>query len=136
MDRKEVPMTKDFSPFWWVPFGKVPEVEPFKLNEQLRSESPPQILDVRTGREFRKGHIEGAVHVPISKLRSRVDELPFDRQKPVVTICLTAHRSIPAVRVLNARGFKNVAQLAGGMMAWRRSGFPTKSKKARYSPLL
>ncbi|KJS30243.1 MAG: hypothetical protein VR64_16085 [Desulfatitalea sp. BRH_c12] len=115
--------------FWWVPFGKVPEVNATNLAEELRSDFPPQILDVRTGREFRKGHIEGAVHVPISKLRSRVDELPFDRQKPVVTICLTAHRSIPAVRVLNARGFKNVAQLAGGMVAWRRNGFPIKSEK-------
>jgi rhodanese-related sulfurtransferase len=40
----------------------------------------------------------------------------------VVAICLTAHRSIPAVRLLRARGFE-AAQLAGGMLAWRVAGF-------------
>ncbi|RJQ65773.1 MAG: rhodanese-like domain-containing protein [Desulfobacteraceae bacterium] len=113
---------------WWVPFGKVPEVEASELNEALRSDSPPQILDVRTRREYKNGHIEGSIHVPITELRSRVDQLPFDRRKRVVTICLTAHRSIPALRVLKAHGFEDVLQLAGGMVDWRRKRLPTRSE--------
>jgi rhodanese-related sulfurtransferase len=111
--------------FWWVPFGKVPEVTPSELNGKLRSGSPPQILDVRTRGEFRQGHIEGALNVPIIELRSKATELPFDRGRPVFAVCLTAHRSIPAVRILNDHGYRQVAQLAGGMVAWHREGLPT-----------
>lgn len=106
--------------FWWIPFGSVPEVAPDDLRRQLESDDPPQILDVRTRREYNNGHIPGAVHVPITRLRSRVERLPFDPRKPVVTICLTAHRSIPAVRALKTCGYRNVRQLAGGMSAWRK----------------
>lgn len=115
--------------FWWVPFGRVPEVAPVELNDKLGSDAPPQILDVRTRREYRNGHIEGAVHVPIFALRSKVDRLPFDRQKPVVTICLSAHRSIPAVRLLTSHGYTDVCQLRGGMLAWRRQKLPTRSEQ-------
>ena len=111
--------------FWWIPFGKVPEVNASDLAKALRSDVPPQILDVRTRMEYRNGHIEGAMHVPIFELRSRVNALPFDREKRVVTICLSAHRSIPAVRLLNEHGFKEVCQLAGGMIEWRKQGLPT-----------
>ena len=38
--------------------------------------------------------------------------------RPVVAICLSAHRSIPAARLLRAHGFPDAAQLAGGMLAW------------------
>jgi rhodanese-related sulfurtransferase len=111
--------------FWWVPFGRVPEVTPSELDGELRSGSPPQVLDVRTRREYREGHIEGALNIPITELRSKAEGLPFDRRRPVVAVCLTAHRSIPAVRILNDHGYGQVAHLAGGMVAWHREGFPT-----------
>jgi len=41
----------------------------------------------------------------------------------VVAICLTAHRSIPAVRLLASEGFE-ATQLKGGMLAWRAAGLP------------
>ncbi len=111
--------------FWWVPFGRVPEVTPSELNGKLRSGSPPQVLDVRTRREFREGHIEGALNIPITELRSQAEGLPFDRGRPVVAVCLTAHRSIPAVRILNDHGYGRVSHLAGGMVAWHREGHRT-----------
>ena len=113
--------------FWWVPLGRVPEVTPVELRRGLRSGSPPQILDVRTRGEFRKEHIEGAVNIPIAELRSQADALPFDRGKPVVVVCLSAHRSIPAVRILNDHGYDRVSQMAGGMLAWRRKGSPSET---------
>jgi len=47
-----------------------------------------------------------------------------DKEKPVVAICLTAHRSIPAVRVLKEMGFKDAKQLQGGMTQWWIQKFP------------
>jgi rhodanese-related sulfurtransferase len=108
---------------WWVPFGRVPEIEPASLASRLDRAPCPQVIDVRTPGEFARGHVRGAVNVPVTSLRSLLESLDLDRSRPVVTICLTAHRSIPATRLLRQRGFEAV-QLAGGMLAWRAAGLP------------
>ena len=110
---------------WWVPFGEVPEVTAPQLLAMLASESPPQLLDVRSSAEWRAGHIAGAIHLPITSLRRKLPTLDLDPTRPVVTICLTAHRSIPAVRLLRAQGFTDARQLRGGMQAWWAARQPT-----------
>jgi len=112
--------------FWWLPFGHVPEMSAGELQERLRDD-PPQILDVRTHVEWTRSRIEGAVNVPITELKRRLAGLDLDTERPVVAICLSAHRSVPAVRLLKARGYKDVRQLGGGMLAWWRRGLPTHS---------
>ena len=102
---------------WWLPFGAVPEVTGPELERLLDGGSPPQLLDVRTAREFEAGHIPGAQNVPITALPARLPGLALDRSRPVVAICLTAHRSVPAVRLLRRHGL-DARQLAGGMLAW------------------
>jgi len=111
--------------FWWLPFGRVDEISAFQLNERLAAQPQPQIVDVRSRAEWRRSHIAGAVSVPLPELRLRLDELQLDSARPVVAICLSAHRSIPAVRLLQMRGFPDAVQLQGGMLAWWREEFPT-----------
>lgn len=106
---------------WWLPFGKVPEIPARRLAHDLVRVPPPQLLDVRSEGEFRRGHVRGAVNAPIQALARRLPSLGLDPARPVVAVCLTAHRSIPAVRLLRAKGFEAV-QLAGGMLAWRAAG--------------
>jgi rhodanese-related sulfurtransferase len=81
------------------------------------------VIDVRTSSEFAAGHVEGAVHIPITELAGRLPELQLGPVRLVVAICLTAHRSIPAVRLLRAHGLE-ARQLEGGMRAWRAAGLP------------
>jgi rhodanese-related sulfurtransferase len=108
---------------WWLPFGPVPEILAPALSQALGQGAPPQLVDVRTVREFAGGHIEGAVNVPVTELAGRLPGLELDPERPVVAICLTAHRSIPAVRLLRGHGLE-ARQLAGGMLAWRAQGLP------------
>jgi rhodanese-related sulfurtransferase len=108
---------------WWVPFGRVEEIAPRELASMLRGRERPQILDVRTRAEFEAGHVPGALHVPVSALPARLPSLGLDPGRTTVAICLTAHRSIPAVRLLRRHGHAAV-QLAGGMIAWRSGGHP------------
>ncbi len=117
---------------WWLPFGKVPEIPAPRLARDLSAGSPPQVLDVRSGAECRRGHVPGAVNVPIQALGRRLGAVGLDPSRPVVAICLTAHRSIPAVRLLARHGFA-AAQLAGGMLAWRAAGFPEEAAAGRAS---
>lgn len=107
---------------WWVPFGRVPELGATRLAKALASVPAPQLVDVRTAAEFRHGRIPGAISVPITSFGEALPRLGLDPTRKVVAICLTAHRSIPAVRLLLRHGF-DAAQLAGGMLAWRAAGF-------------
>jgi rhodanese-related sulfurtransferase len=109
--------------FWWRPFGRVPELAPSELARRLERE-PLQLIDVRTPAEFARGHIAGARNAPITTFARRLPGLDLDPLRPVVAICLSAHRSIPAVRALRRAGHAEAYQLAGGMRAWRRSQLP------------
>ncbi len=115
--------------FWWLPFGHVPEVSAAELNLTLAGQNPPQILDVRTATEWRKSRISGAVNVPIQELRRRLDSLSLEAGRPVIAICLSAHRSIPAVRLLQAKGYADAVQLQGGMLAWWKGEYPVEAEQ-------
>lgn len=113
--------------FWWVPFGRVPEIEAEELAARCNGKSPPQILDVRTRREWRRSRIPNARHVTLVSMKKRLAELDLDEGRPVVAICLSAHRSISAVRLLKLLGFSEVCQIKGGMKAWWAGRLPTES---------
>lgn len=103
---------------WW-PFGAVPEIAPGPLSRAVHM-GEVQLLDVRTRAEYRHDHIPGALHLPVWACSpARLQSVGLDRERPVVVICLTAHRSIPVVRRLRRMGFEAM-QLAGGMRAWWR----------------
>ncbi len=108
---------------WWLPFGSVPEVPAGDLAAELANGAAPLLLDVRTPIEFASGHIAGAVNVPVTALSGRMPSLGIPAGRPVVAICLSAHRSPPAVRLLRRAGIE-ARQLAGGMIAWRAAGLP------------
>ena len=111
--------------FWWLPFGHVAEINADELNAHLTGHRPVKIIDVRSGVEWRRSHIPGAVSVPVNELKVRFASLQLDAEQPIIAICLSAHRSIPAVRLLQAHGFENAVQLKGGMLAWWKRNYPT-----------
>ena len=105
----------------WIPFGKVDEISAEDLN-QLISDRPDDVIliDVRTIMEWKSGHIKNARHIPILNFTQEIENLNLEKDKIMVPICLSAHRSIPAVRMLNENGYTNVKQLKGGMLAWNK----------------
>ena len=74
------------------------------------------VLDTRTQAEYDAWHIPGAVLMPYTELRERLDEVP--RDKPVYTYCRSGFRSYIAYCVLKQNGFEDVAFLSGGMMTY------------------
>ena len=71
---------------------------------------------MRTPAEYDAWHIPGAVLLPYTELRQRLDEVP--RDKPVYTYCRSGFRSYIAYCVLKQSGWDQVAFLAGGMMTY------------------
>jgi rhodanese-related sulfurtransferase len=112
-----------FSRFWWLPFGGVPEITPARLQRWLAEERPVLLVDSRTGLEFRQGTVAGARHAPVTELPEAIDRIEIDPEKPVVFLCLSGHRSRPGTRLLRSRGIEAYS-LKGGILAWRREGYP------------
>jgi NADPH-dependent 2,4-dienoyl-CoA reductase/sulfur reductase-like enzyme/rhodanese-related sulfurtransferase len=77
------------------------------------------VLDVRTRGEYDAGHLPGAMHVPHTDLRSRIDEVRASADgRPVRVLCESGVRSHIAHRVLAQAGFDS-ASLSGGMLTLR-----------------
>ncbi len=74
------------------------------------------VLDTRTQAEYDAWHIPGAVLIPYTELRQRLDEVP--RDKPVYTYCRSGFRSYIAYCVLKQNDFADVKFLSGGMMTY------------------
>jgi rhodanese-related sulfurtransferase len=79
------------------------------------------LLDVREDYEWDDGHAPQAVHVPMSEISARVEEIPKD--KTIVCVCHVGGRSARVAEALNGAGWVAV-NLVGGMAAWQRAGFP------------
>ena len=72
------------------------------------------IIDVREVHEFEKGHIKGAINIPLSQLRNRIDEIPKD--KPIYLHCRTGQRSYNAVLALQHMGYDKVYNITGSFL--------------------
>lgn len=95
-----------------------------ELASKIKSAQGPCVLDVRTGIEFRSGHIPGAVHAPTWKILLRLAALPKARETQMVVTCEHGPRAQLASSLLGLLGYRNVALLAGHMSGWRRAGLP------------
>jgi rhodanese-related sulfurtransferase len=74
------------------------------------------VLDVRTPEEFRAGHLPDAVNIPVDELRSRLGELPRDRELTVY--CQVGQRGYLATRILQQSGF-SATNVGGGYKTYR-----------------
>ena len=81
------------------------------------------VLDIREQDEWDRGHAPGAVHIPMSELPARVDELaPFlEREETVIVTCRSGGRVARTLPWLEQQGY-DVANLDGGMRAWHAAG--------------
>jgi rhodanese-related sulfurtransferase len=82
------------------------------------------IVDVREPDEFAAERAPGVALVPLSEFVARHEELPKDR--PLLMICAAGSRSASATAYLLQRGWTDVKNVTGGMMAWAGAGLPTK----------
>jgi rhodanese-related sulfurtransferase len=95
-----------------------------ELRKLIAEGHQPVILDVRTGREFARGHVPGAIHAPFQRIGATVPELPSGPDDLVVVYCGHGPRAWIAGALLRRRGFSCVTYLKGHWAAWRRAGLP------------
>lgn len=113
-------------PRWleWLPVGRVEAIDPADLPCQTeRLAEHFHLIDVRTYTEWSQSRIHGSINIPLH--RFSLSSIDLDTlNKPVICICLSAHRSTPAVRKLRRAGIE-AYELKGGMLNWWRLNLPT-----------
>lgn len=92
-------------------------LEPPEVARRMK-ETPDRIvlLDVREPYERHVAAIEPSLHIPMSEVPERLDEIPKDRE--VVVYCHGGARSLMVAGYLFGRGYRSVANLSGGIDAW------------------
>lgn len=88
---------------------------------QMQSQQKAVIVDVRENDEWNAGHIAGAIHIPLSEIPNRVDELAKYQNSQLIMQCRSGARSTKAVDILTKAGFSNVHNLDGGLNAWQKA---------------
>ena len=104
--------------------GNIPASLPVIDVTATRNDTDSLRLDVREQEEWDDGHVDGAIHIPMSELPARLNEIPADRQ--VICICRSGNRSGKVTAWLINNGVKAV-NMTGGMLEWHKLGYPMTS---------
>jgi len=92
------------------------EVTVQELKDMLDRNDEFQLIDVREPFEYEVSNLKG-VNIPLSGIVIEADKI--DRDKPVIIQCRSGKRSAQAVMLLEQQGFDNLANLKGGILAWK-----------------
>ena len=94
--------------------NKVPEISVQELKAKMDN-GGVNVLDVREPYEYEIANL-GAPLIPLNELPQRYEEL--DQEQPLAIHCRSGARSANAVKLLQERGFENVYNVEGGILAW------------------
>jgi rhodanese-related sulfurtransferase len=99
-------------------------MQPSELFQRIDSNRPPLIIDARGEIEFKRGHIKGAINVPVRKLLLHAAWLPTDKDREVVVACELGQRAAIAEALVTLYGFRKAEFLDGFPEGWNEAGLP------------
>jgi len=93
-------------------------ITPKQAQTLLMNDNNVTLLDVRTIKEYKSGHIRGATLIPLSQLEANLNKLTMQKNKKIIVYCHSGNRSIAASRILEKHGFTplNVKQGMVGLL--------------------
>ncbi len=95
---------------------------------KLQQKNDVQLIDVRTLEEFEEEHIENAINIDIENDNFKTTFGKLDSTKLVLIYCRTGSRSARATTIAKELGFTKIAELDGGIKAWKLEGKPVFNK--------
>ena len=88
-------------------------------------------IDVRTPREYERGHVESAVNIPYQDIGNRITEVTNDKNQKIIVYCASGHRAGIARETLLKLGYTDVTNAGGyrDIIAHAKQGDEAKAKK-------
>lgn len=99
-----------------------PSVSYHQLTQAVNADSAV-VVDLRDEKEFKAGHIAGALNIPHSKVASRAEELESSREKQIILVDKFGQHTGAVGKHLQSLGY-SAARLKGGMAEWQSSNLP------------
>ena len=82
------------------------------------------VVDIRPIADFNKGHIHGAINIPLSKIKDSTKELEKYKNTPIIMVCTNGISVAGACSTLQKAGMQQVYKLTGGMTSWVGDNLP------------
>lgn len=94
-------------------FKMISAVEAKKLMDNTKC----KILDVRTKEEFKEGHIDNAILIPLDEIEEKVESIFTDKEETILVYCRSGVRSKNASSIMSKKGYTNILEF-GGIIDW------------------
>lgn len=98
---------------------------------ELLNQDETIVIDVREPGEYAKGHIEGAHHIVLGRLKERIFGLNQLKDTPIIVYCQQGTRSKEACKQLVKEGYTQVYYLDGGLLSWQDQKLPLVKKNRK-----
>lgn len=115
------------------PKTELVNVRATEFNQLLEKETRPQLIDIRTPREYQMGHIDGAINVnfysPLFKesIKKKILDGKLDTNRTLFIYCRSGSRSNRSLAIFKSLGFKKIIHLVYGINDWYRNQLPIKN---------
>ena len=90
----------------------------------LNQNADIKILDVRTGIEFKRGHVKQAENVSYFSFSFKKSVKKLDKNAIWLVHCESGNRSGQAISIMQEAGFESIVHMDGGLDAWQEAGLP------------
>lgn len=91
-----------------------------KARQELEKDRTIFLMDVRETDEYRQGHIQDSVNIPLGLIPVHIQQKMPDKKRRIFVYCLSGARSAQACRWLAQNGYENVVNI-GGIASWNGS---------------
>lgn len=98
---------------------KIIILEPNKVKEMIDNNQFDLIIDLRTQENYLKGHLPGAINIPINEIPDKFDFLNKYQKKPIILYCGIGSQSKSACKVLALNGFEKIYSLSRGIKGYK-----------------
>tara|TARA_Y100000031_G_C7904718_1_gene241143 strand:- start:85 stop:408 length:324 start_codon:yes stop_codon:yes gene_type:complete len=98
----------------------IPEINIDQLKEKLDNQEEIILIDVRFEQELQYGKIKYSIMIPLPELPDKLNLIEEYKNKEIIVYCRSGGRSAKATEYLIKSGFKDVKNLVGGILAWKK----------------
>lgn len=102
----------------------IPAQQAYELIKRNKNNSNFIILDVRTLDEFKKGHLKNSLLIDFYSKNFKEELKRLDKEKIYLIYCRSGRRSKEALGIMKKIKFKEIYNMRGGIIAWRKNNYP------------
>ena len=104
----------------------IKEIDVNELKSKIDSGEKFFFIDCREQNEWDETHVAGSTLLPLSEFQEKYEEVLTDKNASVAILCRSGKRSMNACMFLLSKGYTDLNNVEGGILAWQGSGFAVK----------